>query len=195
MKRIRTGILTASLTMAAFPAFAEDAAHESSGGLPQFDPQWWPSQIFWLAVCFFFLYAVLSAFVLPAIGGTLETRRQKVEGDLANAEQLKNQAEAARKSYETGLDNARAEAVAIIATAHQSIKTKAESQATAFRDSMELQMDALSKRLDKAKAGAMNDMNSIAADIAREAALKIVGISFDAKKAQTVVEALNREAA
>ena len=195
MKRIRTGILTALLTMAAFPAFAEEAAHESSGGLPQFDPQWWPSQIFWLAVCFIGLYTVLSAFILPTVGGTLETRRKKIEGDLSSAEAMKQQAEAARKSYETGLDNARAEASAIIANVHQSIKAKAEGQAATFRDTMDLQMEALSKRLDKAKAGAMNDMNTIAADIAREAALKIVGIKFDAQKVQTVVEALNREAA
>lgn len=195
MKRIRTGILTAYLSFASLPAFAEEAAHESSGGLPQFDPQWWPSQIFWLAVCFIGLYTVLSAFILPTVGGTLETRRQKIEGDISSAEVMKQQAEAARKSYEIGLDNARAEASGIIANAHQSIKAKAESQAATFRDTMDLQMEALSKRLDKAKAGAMNDMNTIAADIAREAALKIVGIKFDAQKAQTVVEALNREAA
>ncbi len=36
-----------------------------SGGMPQLDPEFWISQIFWLVLTFGFLYIVLSKLILP----------------------------------------------------------------------------------------------------------------------------------
>ena len=52
-------------------------------------------------------------------------------------------------------------------------------------------MAALEGRLGKAQSEAMDDMNTIAAEVASEAAKKIVGISPDLKEAKTVVKSLN----
>ncbi len=198
MKRFQGFALTVILSLAASPLLAAQAEHgeeHASGGLPQFDPHWWPSQIFWLAVCFTVLYTVFAKSILPDIAGVLENRRSHIDGNIAEAERLKAEAEAAQKAYETGLDQARADAARAVAAVNESMKALADKQAVAFRAAMDERVAALETNLAQARADAMADMNRIVAEVASDAAKKIVGISLDPKKARTVVESLNRREA
>ena len=38
-----------------------------SGGMPQLNPEFWISQIFWLIISFGILFVILSKFILPKI--------------------------------------------------------------------------------------------------------------------------------
>ncbi len=198
MKRFQVFAITLCLSLAASPLLAAEPEHgeeHASGGLPQFDPTWWPSQIFWLTVCFIVLYAAFAKKVLPEIGGVLENRRRHIEGNIVEAERLKTQAEAAQKAYEQGLENARQEASRAVAEASEAVKAHTERQSQAFRETMDARVAALEENLRRAHTDAMADMNRIVAEVASEAARKIVGISLDPKKARTVVESLNRREA
>ena len=42
-----------------------------SGGMPQLNPEFWFSQIFWLIVTFGFMFIVLAKLVLPKISENL----------------------------------------------------------------------------------------------------------------------------
>ena len=57
-----------------------------SGGMPQLDPEFWFSQIFWLIMTFGILYLVLSKLILPKISDNLETRKSQVLDNLELAE-------------------------------------------------------------------------------------------------------------
>lgn len=61
--------------------------------MPHLEFQTYAGQLFWLAICFILLYAVLSAFVLPKIANVIETRGASIAENLAAAEAAKNQAE------------------------------------------------------------------------------------------------------
>ena len=61
--------------------------------MPHLEFQTYVGQLFWLAVCFVLLYAVLSAFVIPKIAGVIETRGASIADNLSEAENAKNQAE------------------------------------------------------------------------------------------------------
>ena len=45
----------------------KEAFAAESGGMPQLNPEFWISQIFWLTLTFGILYVVLSKFILPKI--------------------------------------------------------------------------------------------------------------------------------
>ena len=53
-----------------------------TGGMPQLDPEFWFSQIFWLVITFGILYLVLSKIILPKISDNLETRKSQVLDNL-----------------------------------------------------------------------------------------------------------------
>ncbi len=179
-------------------AEAHGEAHgsgESSGGLPQFDPSTYASQVFWLTITFVILYVFFANKTLPDISGILENRRLHVQSDLETSEKIKTEAENAQKSYEENLEKARTEAARITMDVSDKIKTKTARSYKLFREEADKNVEALEKRLHKAKKEAMEDMNTIAAELASEAAEKIVGISTDIKQAKTVVDALNRRKA
>ena len=56
--------------------------------MPQLDPASFPSQLFWLAVCFGTMLLVLSVFVLPRITRTLTTRQGRIDGGFASRRKI-----------------------------------------------------------------------------------------------------------
>lgn len=170
---------------------AEQAAHES-GGLPQFDPTSFSSQVFWLAIAFAIMYVIFSRKTLPAISSVLENRREQVKGDRDTAERLKNEAESVLEAYEGGLNKARTESAQLGATAVEDGKKQIDAALHTFQQRAEDQIAALEGRLNDSKVQVMDEMNTIAAEIASAAAEKIVGISTDIGQVKSVVQSISR---
>ena len=77
-------------------AAAAETAHggeAASASLPQLDPTWWPSQLFWLALTFGVLYWLMAGKFLPTLGGAIEERRDRIADDLDQAAEFRRQAE------------------------------------------------------------------------------------------------------
>lgn len=175
-------------------AHANEGHHESAG-LPQMDPTWFPSQIFWLALTFTCLYIIFSRKILPEISSTLETRREQIQGDLDHARELKEEAEKVHAAYEEILDEARKKSADIFAETEENIKNKANKQLDDFREKTSKKTSETEAMIEAAKNDAMSDMHSIAAEIASVAAEKIVGISTDIDQAKSLVKNIDRKAA
>lgn len=173
-------------------AAAGHAADHGSGGLPQFDPSSFSSQVFWMAVVFAFLYVFFSKKTLPAISSVLENRREQIESDQSTAESLRNQAADVLNAYESSLTDARTQASQLNADAVNDAKSQSEAALKKFQERAESSLSALESRLNGDKAQVMDDMNTIAAEIASAAAEKIVGISTDLDQARSVVQSLNK---
>jgi F-type H+-transporting ATPase subunit b len=174
---------------------ADAAAQHVSAGLPQMDPTWFPSQIFWLAVTFMCLYIIFARKILPEISSTLENRREQIEGDLDTAQAMKEEAEKVHQAYETILDGARKKASGLFIDADEDIKNKANQKLEAFRKRSAKKSADTEQVIAEAKDKAMSDMHSIAAEIASVAAEKIVGISTDLDRAKILVKNIDRKAA
>src|SRR5690606_19013966 len=84
--------------------------HETSSGLPQFDPTWFASQLFWLLVAFGVLYLFFSKRTLPDLSSIIENRKNHIKADLDQAEELTTQAETVQSHYEQSLQGARNQA-------------------------------------------------------------------------------------
>jgi len=177
------------------PGGAHAAAEHSSSGLPQLDASTFPSQLFWLAVTFAVLYFYFSRKALPEISGVIENRRERIQSDLDTAEKLRQDAERAQAEYEALLTGARTEATALLAKAVSTVKEKAESNMAALRERSTEQIAVLETRLAADKKKAMAEMDTIVAEVASQAAEKIVGIKADLSAARSVVQSLNRREA
>ena len=53
-----------------------------SGGMPQLNPEFWVSQIFWLIITFGILYIILSKIILPKISSNLELRKSQIQKNI-----------------------------------------------------------------------------------------------------------------
>jgi F-type H+-transporting ATPase subunit b len=158
---------------------AETTAHsEAPAGhtaFPPFQSEHFPSQLVWLAVSFVLLYVLMSRIALPRIGAILAARSRVVSDDLAAAERLKEQSNAAQAAYEKALADARA---------------RAQATANATREQQARETEALHKRLEaelhdriavaeqsiaKSRSAAMGNVRAIAADAAAAIVERLIG--------------------
>jgi len=65
--------------------------------MPQFDPSTFSPQIFWLIVCFGFLFTLMAWVLVPRLSKVIETREKRIQEDLARAQDLLEEIEALRK--------------------------------------------------------------------------------------------------
>lgn len=201
MTRAARHILVLAAALTPVHAWAEEAAGAAADGakkgigLPQFDPSSYPSQVFWLAITFAVLYIVFSKKTLPEIGGVLQKREEYVGGLLTSAKEQKERAEKLQAEYEAGLESARQEATKAYVDVEKAVKAKAEKQGKAFQEKAAEKTGATEKSIEKAKAGAMEDMQHLAAEIAQQAAAKIIGIEPGLDEAKSVVKSIKAKAA
>ena len=80
--------------------FLEEAFASESGGMPQLNPEFWISQIFWLTLTFGTLYVILSKLILPKISANLETRKSIILENIEAAEKHRGESEQKIKEYD-----------------------------------------------------------------------------------------------
>ena len=80
--------------------FLGKAFASESGGMPQLNPEFWISQIFWLTLVFGSLYILLAKFILPKISNNLETRKSQIVENIGAAEKQREESEKKLKEFE-----------------------------------------------------------------------------------------------
>ena len=71
-----------------------------TGGMPQLNPEFWISQIFWLTLTFGILYIFLSKLILPKISSNLELRKSQIQENIEAAEKHREDSETKLKEYD-----------------------------------------------------------------------------------------------
>ena len=78
--------------------------------MPQLNPEFWVSQIFWLTLVFGTLYVLLSKFILPKISNNLETRKSQIVENIEAAEKQREESDQKIRDYENIINEAKIEA-------------------------------------------------------------------------------------
>jgi F-type H+-transporting ATPase subunit b len=164
-----------------------DGGH--GGGFPPFDSSTYPSQLVSLAVAFVALYIIVSRFAVPRVGGIIEARHNAIEGNLSEAQKLKDQSDAALKAYEADLAAARSRAQAIAAETREKQNAAAEAERKALDDKLAVKLADAEKQIAATRTAAMANVRSIAADAAGAIVQQLTGSAPDASAIKNAVDA------
>ena len=93
--------------------------------MPQLNPEFFVSQLFWLVVTFSFLLFFLWKISLPRISRVLEKRENKINNDIQSAKKLQTEAEQIQNEIDRQLSKARDQANNIIKESTLNLKNKA----------------------------------------------------------------------
>lgn len=163
---------------AAGDTHAETEAHGGGhGAFPPFDPATFGSQLIWLALCFGGLYLLMSRVALPRIGGILETRSNRIAGDLAEAGRLKQETDAAIAAYEQALAEARQNAHGIAQQARDTAKGAIEADRKRVEGDLQSKLEAAETRIGEVKSRALGEVDAIANDAAEAIVESLLGRS------------------
>ena len=73
--------------------FFSVAQSAESTGMPQLNPEFWISQIFWLVLTFGMLFIILSKLILPKISKNLEARKSQILENIEAADKQREESE------------------------------------------------------------------------------------------------------
>lgn len=168
---------------------AAEAAHGSEGAFPPFDASTYPSQLFWLALTFGFLYWMMSKTLVPRIGGILEMRQDRIAQDLDKAHELKSDADEAIAAYEQELAEAKASANEIGNKARDSAKASAEAERQKIESKLGEKLAEAEARIAAIRDSAMADVGEIAAETAEAVVTQLIGGSVTAAEVTKALKA------
>ena len=154
----------------------------AAAGLPQFDPQWWPSQIFWFLVVFAVVYLLMRYVFVPRIGGAIEAREGRIEGDIAQARALKDQADAEAETAAAEMSAARAGSQKLAGEARDKAKAEIAARLAEEEAKLNVTLDAAEARIREARDQAMANVAAIAADTAGDIVAKLTGKAASASE-------------
>ncbi len=161
--------------------------------MPQLDYTTFPTQLVWLLITFVALYAVLSLVAIPRIGAVLEERQRRISDDLGRATALKAEADAAMAAYEKAMVEARNGAREILRQAGDALAARAEERQKALGAKLAEQIKQGEERIVETKRRALAEVQTIAADLARSAAMKLAEMSVDEGRAASAVRSVAGE--
>jgi F-type H+-transporting ATPase subunit b len=164
-----------------------DGGH--GGGFPPFESSTFASQLVSLVIAFVALYIIVSRFALPKVGGVIEARQGAIEGDLAAAQKLKDESDAALKAYEADLAAARSRAQAISAETREKSNAAAEAERKVLEDKLAVKLAEAEKQIAATRTAAMSNVRAIAADAAGAIVQQLTGSSPDAGVVSSAVDA------
>lgn len=153
---------------------APGAPHK--GAFPPFDKQTFPSQLFWLAICFIALYLITARLVQPRVGGIIQARRDRIAEDLAEASRLKQDSEAALAAYEKALADARARAQAIAGETRDRLHGEADSSRKVLEQELNARLTEAERSIEGTKRSAMANVRGIAIEAAGEIVNRLAGV-------------------
>lgn len=139
---------------------------DHAGVFPPFDPSTFGSQLLWLALTFGALYLLMSKVALPRIGEILEERRDRIEGDLAEADRLRQKSDQAVAAYEAALAEARQKAHGIAEETRTELKKQTEASRTATESDLAARVADAEASIQATKAEALKNVDEIAAQTA-----------------------------
>ena len=131
---------------------------------PPFDPNTFAPQLFWLAISFGALYLLMSKVALPRIGEILEVRRDRIEGDLAEAERLRQKTDQAINAYEEELAQARAKSHEIAEKTRTSIKSELDAKQAEVEADLAKKLNIAEEKIKQTKAQALSNVDEIASE-------------------------------
>jgi F-type H+-transporting ATPase subunit b len=163
--------------------------------MPQFNPEFWAPQLFWLFVTAVALFLVMWRVALPRVDVVVADRQERIGGNLRKAETLKAEAEAALAAYQKSIADARAAAQAEHAKAQAAIAAESAKREAVFGKRLSDQEAAAEASIAAARAAAMAQVKPIAIDLAAALTEKLVGTKVAADAAASAVDAVAKERA
>jgi F-type H+-transporting ATPase subunit b len=164
-----------------------DGGH--GGAFPPFESSTFASQLVSLVIAFVALYLIVSRIALPRVGALIDARQNRIEGDLAEAQTLKDESEAALKAYEADLAAARSKAQAIGAETREKLNAASEAERKTLEDRLAAKLADAEKTIAATRATAMSNVRGIAADAASAIVQRLTGTTPDGSTVASAVDA------
>jgi len=160
--------------------------------MPQLNPEFFVTQLFWLVVTFSFLLVFLWRISLPRIGNVLEKRERKISEDLTTAKELQNEAEKIQDTIESQLKQARLDASEMIKSSSLSFQDKAQIELTKLDKELEAKIEKSSATIEKSKNESVSQIQNQINEITKLTLSKVAAFDVSDDEIKSAIKSSER---
>ena len=158
-----------------------------SGGMPQLDPEFWFSQIFWLVITFGILYLVLSKIILPKISDNLETRKSQVLENLELAEKQRNESETKLKEFDNIILKTRIEAKNLFNESRKKLLGDINNKRQKLEEEIDGEVKIVEAEIEELKNKSPEKINKIAIETSADLINQLIGVDVNNSSITAIV--------
>ena len=163
-----------------------------SGGMPQLNPEFWVSQIFWLTFTFGILYITLSKLILPKISANLESRKTQIQENIEAAENQRESSETKLKEYQNIILKSEKEAKNIFKDARDRVLKDINSKREILDKQIDEEIKKVEEEIKNLKKNAPEKINKIAIETSSELIEKLIGANINNSSISAIVDDLSK---
>ena len=172
--------------------FFKEAFAAESGGMPQLNPEFWISQIFWLILTFGTMYVVLSKFILPKISNNLESRKSQILENIEAAENQRKESEEKIKEYNKIIQDSKIKAKNYYNQAREKILKDISAKKEVLDKQIDDEIDKVEQEIKELQSGAAEKINKIAIETSSELIQKLIGAEVNNSSISAIVDDLSK---
>tara|TARA_A100001011_G_scaffold90408_1_gene94989 strand:+ start:57 stop:623 length:567 start_codon:yes stop_codon:yes gene_type:complete len=173
--------------------FALSTVFAAEAGMPQLDPTYWISQVFWLTIIFSIIYFLIAKIFVPKIKGNIDARESQIRKDIDEANSLKEEADKKLKKYNSLIDEAKLEAKKILAEGRKKINEDIQSKKEQVEKDIQKETIDATKEIEKFKIDSLNKVNVISEEIVSDIVKDIFKEDLNKSSIQATVLGVMKE--
>ena len=164
-----------------------------SGGMPQLNPEFWISQIFWLVITFSLLFVILSKFILPKISKNIEFRKSQILDNIEFAEKQKVESENKIKEYESLILKSKNESRNYFNETRKKILQDIDKKIIQLEKELNEEIDIAEKEITAVKNSAPEKINKIAVETTSSLIQQLIGEEVNNSSISAIVDDLSKK--
>jgi len=158
-----------------------------SSGMPQLDPEFWFSQIFWLVITFGILYLVLSKLILPKISDNLETRKSQVLENLEIAEKQRNESEEKLKEFDNIILKSKIDAKNLFNESRRKLLDDINNKRQKLDDEIDKEVKIVESEIEQLKKKSPEKINKIAIETSADLIKQLINADINNSSITAIV--------
>ena len=172
--------------------FSKEAFAAESGGMPQLNPEFWVSQIFWLTLTFGILYVVLSKLILPKISNNLESRKSQILENIEAAEKQREDSEAKIEEFGEIISKSKLEAKNIFSQSREKVLKDISAKREVLDKQIDEEISKAEQEINNLRESAPDKINMIAIETSSEIIQNLIGAEVNNSSISAIVDDLSR---
>ena len=172
--------------------FKKEVYAAESGGMPQLNPEFWISQIFWLTLTFGILYIILSKVILPKISSNLELRKSQILENIEAAEKQRSDSDTKLKEYENIILKSKLEAKNIFKETREKILKDINTKRENLENEIDEEIKKAEQEINLLKKSAPEKINKIAIETSSEILKSLIGADVNSSSVSAIVNDLSK---
>ena len=161
--------------------------------MPQLNPEFFISQLFWLILTFTFLFIFLWRISLPKISSVLEKRETKINDDVTVAKQLQAEAEEIQKKIDNQLSQTKTETTGLIKSATSNFQDHTTKELQQLDDKIDKKLEESSTIIEKNKVESLQKIHDQIYEITKLTLSKISNVDASDDEIKEVVDSVEQK--